>query len=303
MPDHAEQPPSTLEEILAQRRRRTVRWIVILLLLAVAAGIAVWWMRQAPPPPPPPAPPPAPVRREAPEPPPPPPPAPAPPQRAEPAPPPPPPLPALEESDAAVREQAASLSSASDLAGWLIARDLIVRFVTSVDNIAEGKTPRAQLETMWPVMPYRIVEEDESILPDPRNESRYDAIADAFVGLDPKASVAAYRRFQPLFQQAYAELGYPDRSFDLALRDAIDELLRTPVVVGTPALGERVLGYAYADPYLESLSDAQKQLLRTGPSNAPRIQKQLRALARELGIPASQLPKSPVHEVQNPAPE
>ena len=48
------------------------------------------------------------------------------------------------------------------------------------------------------------------------------------------------------------------------------------------ALEETVAAYQYADPELESLSAAQKQLLRMGPDNMRRIQTTLRALRREL---------------------
>ena len=51
------------------------------------------------------------------------------------------------------------------------------------------------------------------------------------------------------------------------------------------------IGYAYVDPRLESLSAAQKQLLRMGPENVRTIQAKLREIALALGIPDSRLPQ------------
>jgi hypothetical protein len=45
------------------------------------------------------------------------------------------------------------------------------------------------------------------------------------------------------------------------------------------------------DPELESLSQAQKHLLRMGPENILRIQSKLRELAKALGIASSKLPR------------
>jgi hypothetical protein len=50
------------------------------------------------------------------------------------------------------------------------------------------------------------------------------------------------------------------------------------------------IGYAFADPKLEGLSRAQKQLLRMGPQNVRAIQGKLREIAGVLGIPDSRLP-------------
>ena len=74
------------------------------------------------------------------------------------------------------------------------------------------------------------------------------------------------------------------------LERAIVELLRTPVVTGDVRLQPSPVTYAYADPRLESLSPAQKQLLRMGPRNVSIIKRKLREIATALGIPDSRLP-------------
>ncbi len=61
-------------------------------------------------------------------------------------------------------------------------------------------------------------------------------------------------------------------------------------------LRPRVLSYKYERDDLEALAPAQKQLLRMGPRNVRIVQEQLRAIARELGIPSGRLP--PRHAAQ-----
>jgi hypothetical protein len=53
--------------------------------------------------------------------------------------------------------------------------------------------------------------------------------------------------------------------------------------------------YVYSDPQLESLSAAQKQLLRTGPRNVRLVQARLREIAQHLALPidGSQETRSP----------
>ena len=63
-------------------------------------------------------------------------------------------------------------------------------------------------------------------------------------------------------------------------------------------LEEKVISYsmaAMADEKLEDLSDAQKHLLRMGPKNTAKIQGKLREIAKALGVPENQLPKSRVY--------
>ena len=47
--------------------------------------------------------------------------------------------------------------------------------------------------------------------------------------------------------------------------------------------------YEYVDPSLESLSSAQKVLMRMGPQNARVVQDKLREIGLALGIPADEL--------------
>jgi hypothetical protein len=292
----------TLERIMAaRRRRRLLSWIGVVALLC--AGLAYFFlMREEPPPPPTPIveqPPPALLPAAPPALPLPLPPKPVPIEPA-PEPPPEPPLPKLAASDSLTRELFSQLSRRPALARWLVSGDLIRRFVAAVDNVAEGNSPREQLDSMWPVEKYRVIENDGRVVLDPSSFERYDEITEVLVLLDSARAVAVYRKLEPLIGEAYRDLGYPNRDFDETLGEAIDELLRAPVVVGEVELDPQVMRYEYRDLELEGLSDAQKQLLRMGPTNVPQVQSKLREFAITLSGSGADLPRTTFHQVVNP---
>jgi len=68
------------------------------------------------------------------------------------------------------------------------------------------------------------------------------------------------------------------------LRKAMVELLEVPVIKENLKLEKKVVTYTMVDSDLESLSFAQKHLLRMGPDNVRVIQGQLRVLAVSLGF-------------------
>jgi hypothetical protein len=192
-------------------------------------------------------------------------------------------LPPLAESDPLLREQLASLSRAPALAGWLAQSELAQRFVASVDNVAEGRSPRAHVAFLRPAEPFTAQGGDAAPRVDPASYARYDAIADVVASLDVAAAAAAYRHLAPLFQEAYESLGYPGRSFHERALAAIDVLLAAPVLEESPPLVRHIGRYRWADPELERAPDAVKQLLRMGPRNVARVQARLRELRAALG--------------------
>lgn len=193
-------------------------------------------------------------------------------------------LPPLTESDTLVRTLIEGLSSRPELAAWLATRDLIRNVTVVVDNIAEGVTPTRHLKVFQPTQPFRADESGGTITIDPRSYDRYDALADAVASLDAAGTVATYHKLRPLFDDAYRELGHPDGNFDVALQHAISRLLATPDVPVDATLTSHVRSYHFADPQLEDLSAAQKQLLRMGPRNEKLVKDKLREILNALGF-------------------
>jgi len=76
-----------------------------------------------------------------------------------------------------------------------------------------------------------------------------------------------------------------------ALEQAIVTLLHVPVLDREVAMVPKGALYRYEDPCIEGLTGAQKQLARMGPRHVRIIQNKLRAVARQLDIPAERLPE------------
>jgi hypothetical protein len=182
----------------------------------------------------------------------------------------------LATSDAVVRELVSQLSARPELAVWMVNDDLVRRFVASVNNIADGTSPRQHGEFLRPEQKFEAKQGPTGLVIDPASYQRYDSVAQVFASLDTQGMVVLYRELRPLIDDAYAEIAQPGSRFDDRLERAIDELLAVPVVEGDIRLTEKVVTYTYADPSLEGLSPAQRQLLRMGPDNVRTIQAKLR---------------------------
>ncbi|MGD2246359.1 MAG: DUF3014 domain-containing protein [Candidatus Aminicenantes bacterium] len=197
----------------------------------------------------------------------------------------------LDQSDETVRDLAAELSSHSALSQWLKSDDLVRNFVAAVDNIANGETPRSHIEFFEPSGRFDVVVRDGIVFIDPASYKRYNLVADVFSSLSAKAAVRLFWLLKPTLQEAYRELGYPDRDFQKTIVQSMTELLEVPVLDKDIEVAKDVISYKMVDPRLESLNPAQKHLLRMGPENVEIIQAKLRELAKELGVPDSQLPQ------------
>jgi len=199
-------------------------------------------------------------------------------------------LPPLVLTDPLVRELLGKLSSSPTLAAWLATDGLIRALAVSVENMAEGTSPAKHLRVLAPRTPFKAVTEGRTITIDPHSYSRYDGVANAAASLDPAGLARVYSMLKPRLAEAYAELGHPQGELDTAVERAIVILLQTPVVSEPVTLRSRVLSYKYEREDLEALTPAQKHLLRMGPRNQRIVQEQIRAVARELGIPPGRLP-------------
>lgn len=201
-------------------------------------------------------------------------------------------VPALNESDGLVRDLVRRLTSHPSAAALLATDNLVRTFTVSVVNIASGRNPATHLRALRPPSRFHVLDNGEGIYIDPASYARYDSLAAAIESVDPAGAAQLYATLKPRIDEAYAELGIPDATFDQNLERAIVHLLRTPtpsaeIAVVQPPSG---IGYAYADPRFERLSAAQRQFVRMGASNVRRIKSSLRQLALALGIPDSRLP-------------
>ena len=195
-----------------------------------------------------------------------------------------PPLPPLETSDARVRDDVGGLSNRAEWASWLTPDDLARRVVASVANVAAGESPRTHVQHLAPESSFEATGSGSRLIIDSDSYRRYDLLAEVFESLDIGASVALYHDLEPLFEQAYAEIGDPRTTFRDTLAAAIDQLLAVEVPKGEIKVVRHATHFKYADPELEALSPAAKHLVRMGPANAEKVQKKLRFLRSALDL-------------------
>ena len=194
-------------------------------------------------------------------------------------------LPSLDESDRYVRELAAALSSHPELARWLSQNALVRTLVSVVHDVGGGESPRLALDFLAPKQRFRgTTGAGKRIVADPASYAAYDTFGDAIASIDVPATTRAYQAAEPLFDAAHREQGHPG-AFRSAVHEAIDVLLAVPVIPPNAELVPHTAGFRWADPKLEGLSAAQKQLLRTGPRNVELVQSKLRELKAALGAP------------------
>lgn len=165
---------------------------------------------------------------------------------------------------------------------------LVRNFVVTVDNMTSEKLPQRYSFTRPPPGKFAIIEEpDGSRFLDPANYDRYRAYISLAENVDLQRLTDIYVRYYHLFQQAYENLGYPDRYFNDRLVEVIDNMLAAPEVTGRIALVQPKVFYRFSNPKLQALSAGQKILVRMGPDNATRVKDRLRELRRLLTEPGT----------------
>ena len=192
-------------------------------------------------------------------------------------------LPTLNNSDTFVFEGLRAMQNGASVLR-LLAQDQIVRkFVVFVENISRGEFPQTGLpyRALGEEMPVRNIDENFFVMYDSAH-ARFDEIVQTFVSLDTDAAVTLYRALSPLFQQAYAEIGFRNVSFDETLRLSINNIVRTTNMEGPYQLVKPSVMYLYADASIENLQEVHKQLLRIGPDNTIILKAKLREFASQL---------------------
>jgi hypothetical protein len=203
-------------------------------------------------------------------------------------------LPGLDASDEAVRRLAEGLTAHPRLTAWLAPEDLVRRFVEAVVDVSRGSSPRSALEMLAPTEPFQVRETGDRLVVDPESYRRYDLLAEVVASVDARESAELYRRLLPLFREAYQELGFTEQSWEEVLARAVRNLVSVEVPEGPLEVSEHVGRYLYLDRSLESLTPAEKHLLRMGPENARRVQSKVQEIAGYLELPP--VPEGPEGE-------
>lgn len=201
-------------------------------------------------------------------------------------PPPPPPvaLPRLDGMDAFLRPLLQALSNRPELARWLATDDLVRQLAAAIDQASQGDNPAGGFKELWPDSRLSVARRNNRRVIDPASYQRYDGLVTTVTSIDASAVARIYKTIRPRLNEAYQNMGHPGGDVDLAVREAIEILLDTPVVKGPVTLVEGSgARWAYADRDLEELTPTQKQLVRMGPAHTDALLVWLRALQAGLG--------------------
>lgn len=179
----------------------------------------------------------------------------------------------LSQSDEALRARASSISGHARISSLLQEQDIIRRFVAAVNAVAIGESPARLLEPLAPRTAFEALRRGGSFELAPASYRRYDETVELLLSLDPQTCSDLYLSFEAQIEEAYRELGQPQpASFRDVLNSAARQILHTPPPPDRIELIEKTVSYAFADPKLEELNDAQKLFMRLGPFNLRQLQ-------------------------------
>jgi flagellar basal body-associated protein FliL len=191
-------------------------------------------------------------------------------------------LPTLENSDAMMRDTVVGLVGRKAFEELVYPTQLIRRIVATVDNLPRETASRH----VMPVEPvpgaFNVLRTADDVAISAANSARYAPYVRVFEALNSRALVQRYVESYPLFQRAYAELGFPDSNFNERLLEAIDDLLAAPELAGPAKLVQPKVFYHFADPDLDGRSAGQKIMMRMGSENAAKVKSKLREIRAEL---------------------
>lgn len=192
-------------------------------------------------------------------------------------------LPALDASDALVRELVSTLSKHPQLARFLATKQVISAIVLAAEQIGNGKTPAAPLKVLRPDTRLMIIGTETGRI-DPASYVRWEGDVSALTSVRAKEAAQVYVNLKPLFDQAYAELGHTGGDFDQSIVRVIHMLGDTPEPTEEPVLLKRPTYFEHSDAALRSLKPVQKQFLLLGADRRARVRTWLTQLAEALDL-------------------
>lgn len=192
------------------------------------------------------------------------------------------PLPDLNNSDAEIQQAASQLTPAPNWGSWITTDEAIRKFVVVIDNMAQGKIARKHLPIPKPDEKFVKSSDGVKFYLDPAGYERYTPYISLFESIDNDMAVELYRRYSPLLEQAFAELGYPNRNFHDTLMKSFEQVLNAPVINRDIELIRPSVLYKFADPALERAPAVHKQLIRMGPDNTRSLQQKIKQLKATL---------------------
>ena len=194
------------------------------------------------------------------------------------------PLPKLAESDSFVLDALAGLVGNKSLMKLFHTERIIRNIVATIDNLPRMKLPLRLMPVEQASGKFITSGSEDSLSISPNNAARYSPYMKISEAIDAQKLVELYVRLYPLFQQAYQELGYPNKYFNDRLIEVLDDLLDAPDIKEPVKLVQPTVHFQFADPELEELPIGQRILIRIGSKNEAKIKTWLRQIKQELNL-------------------
>lgn len=195
-------------------------------------------------------------------------------------------LPNLDASDQFIRDRLVLLSEKKDLAVWLTTDDILRRSASYLDGLARGIILSNIFPLSSPEGGFSTHRDEQTIWLNAGNYERYDNTVSVISSLDMDLAAQIFHLTRPLLEGAFSELGYRPRQMDGIILTALDQIMNTPVIFEPIQLSRDSVNFKFFDSKLESLTPLQKQLVRAGPENTRRLQKQAKLLRTALMTPS-----------------
>ncbi len=187
-------------------------------------------------------------------------------------------LPELSASDEFIRHVVGEIAAHPALTRWMANDDLVRRFVGAVEVVAEGGVPRDNLGFLVPNSGFEVGAAGvDRWRASAASHQRFDELLTVMQLVDPADAARIVNTITPLADEARRELGFPEGRARSAIDRAVAHLVKvSPQLASEPLVREGEI-YLYEDPTIEeSLTPAQKALLRLGPEQAAWVQAWLR---------------------------
>lgn len=180
-------------------------------------------------------------------------------------------MPSLDDSDSFVQTAMAGLNWQKNLQSLFVNEEMVRRFVVQVDNIAQGNIVPEQAFFTGLTQDFQASRQGKQYQLAAVNYARYQPYLALLESVPPQQVVNVFNALYPLLQAAYEELGYPNQQFRARVQQAITVLIAAPEVADQPLLLLDSVQYTFADPELEQLPLAHKQMVRLGKENQQRL--------------------------------
>ncbi|MDG1123148.1 MAG: DUF3014 domain-containing protein [Glaciecola sp.] len=188
----------------------------------------------------------------------------------------------LDLSDQAIKQGLITALRAPLLSTLIVNESIIANLVASITNTAQGTLPENVSLLTPPTQEFAVFKKADNQFISPESFIRYNVYAQTFAQIETADLLALLAQYEPQILANFEQIAEPNADFTDTLITAINRLLDTPSVnLPIPVVSDSAM-YKFANPQLEALLPAQKQLLRMGPDNMRMVKAKLRDLRTAL---------------------